>query len=218
MAGSSPPLNRQLFLFFMELRVKNEPQIFHYITSVTFNRVPVFRSEKACEIFAKQLGEVREKFPYKLIGYVVMPDHFHLLVNLKDDDASKFLLRLRGLSARKIIAWLKKENYVSSLEKLKLKIPQKRHHTFAVWQKNPLVIELYSHKFLRQKLNYIHLNPVRAGFCDHPAKWKWSSYHAYLPHKQGEVPIEMDWQSFWKEEELQELSENKEVNDETVQN
>jgi len=187
----------------MELRVKRELDTFHYITSVTFNRVPIFRSEKACEIFVEQLGEVRDKFPYKLIGYVVMPDHFHLIVNLKDDDQSKFLLRLRGLSAGKIIAWLKKKNYVSSLEKLKLKFPQKRQHIYAVWQKKPLVVELYSHKFLRQKLNYIHLNPVRAGFCEHPAEWKWSSYRAYLPHKQGEVSIEIDWQSFWKEEELE---------------
>ena len=188
----------------MELRTKREPDTFHYITSVTFNRVPIFRSEKSCEIFVEQLNEVREKFPYKLIGYVVMPDHFHLIVNLKDDDAEKFLLRLRGLSARKIIYWLKEENYISSLEKLKLKFEQKRQHKYAVWQKKPTIIELYSHKFLRQKLNYIHLNPVRAKLCEHPADWKWSSCRAYLPHKPGEVPIEIDWQAFWKEEELEE--------------
>lgn len=189
----------------MELRVKREPDTFHYITSVTFNRVPIFRSETACEIFVEKLGEVREKFPYKLIGYVVMPDHFHLIVNLKDDDVSKFLLRLRGLSARQIIDWLKEKKFVSSLAKLELHFPQKRQYTHAVWQKKPVVIDLYSHKFLRQKLNYIHLNPVRAGFCDHPAKWKWSSYRAYLPHKSGEVPIEIDWQAFWKKEELEDL-------------
>ena len=186
----------------MELRVKNEPDTFHYITSVTFNRVPIFRGEKACAILVGQLKEIRKKFPYKLIGYVVMPDHFHLIVNLKDDDAAKFLLRLRGLSARKIVEWLKKENFASSLEKLKLKFPQKRQHKHAVWQKDPMVVELYSHKFLRQKLNYIHLNPVRAGFCEHPAAWKWSSCQAYLPHKPGDVPIEIDWQAFWNEEEL----------------
>jgi len=190
----------------MKLRVKTEPDTFHYITSVTFNRVPVFRSEKACEIFVELLGEVRDKFPYKLIGYIVMPDHFHLIINLKDDDHSKFLLRLRGLSAGKIIAWLKEKNYISSLEKLKLRFPQKRQHIYTVWQKKPMIVELYSHKFLRQKLNYMHLNPVRAGFCEHPADWKWSSYRAYLPHKQGEVPIEIDWQSFWKKEELEDLT------------
>jgi hypothetical protein len=38
--------------------------------------------------------------------------------------------------------------------------------------------------------------------CEHPADWKWSSYRAYLPHKVGEVPIEIDWQAYWKDEEL----------------
>ena len=86
------------------------------------------------------------------------------------------------------------------LRKLALAHPQKRQHTNAVWQKDPSVIDLWSHKFVRQKLNYLHLNPVRAGLCEHPAHWKWSSYRAYLPHEAGEVPIEVDWQAYWKED------------------
>src|SRR5256886_17680735 len=54
----------------------------------------------------------------------------------------------------------------------------------------------------RQKLNYIHLNPIRAGLCDHPAKWRWSSYHAYLPHELGAVPIEIDWHWRWNATEF----------------
>jgi len=63
-------------------------------------------------------------------------------------------------------------------------------------------VDIWSHKFIRQKLNYIHLNPVRAGFCDHPAKWPWSSYHAYLPHESGSVPIEVDWRWLWSADEF----------------
>jgi len=81
--------------------------------------------------------------------------------------------------------------------------PQKRQHTHSVWQKDPSVIDLWSHKFIRQKPKYLHLNPVRAGLCEHPAEWKWSSYRAYLPHRQGEVPIEVDWRAYWKDEELE---------------
>jgi hypothetical protein len=43
---------------------------------------------------------------------------------------------------------------------------------------------------------------VRAGLCDHPAKWRWSSYKAYLPHEPGSVPIEVDQKWLWTEEEL----------------
>jgi hypothetical protein len=46
------------------------------------------------------------------------------------------------------------------------------------------------------------MNPVRAGLCDHPAKWRWSSYHAYLPHEAGDVQIEIDQRWLWTEDEL----------------
>src|SRR6266705_2084914 len=132
----------------MKLFKSNERNTFHYVTLVTYNRVCVFRSDEACRIFTEVLAEVREKFPYKLIGYLLMPDHVHAIIN---------------------------------------------------WQKDPSVIDLWSPKFVRQKLNYLHLNPVRAGLCKHSADWKWSSYRAYLPHRAGDVPIEVDWQAYWKD-------------------
>ncbi len=46
------------------------------------------------------------------------------------------------------------------------------------------------------------MNPVRAGLCDHPGKWRWSSSQAYLPHEPGSVPIEVDKRWLWTEEEL----------------
>jgi REP element-mobilizing transposase RayT len=185
----------------MKLYKSNEPNTFHYLTLVTHNRVPVFRKDESCKIFVDVPSEVREKFPYKLVGYVLMPDHVHTIVNNRINTISEWLHRVRGNSARKILAWLRDEKHLMSFKKLELAHPQKRKHTHAVWQKDPSVIDLWSHKFVRQKLNYLHLNPVRAGLCEHPADWKWSSCRAYLPHKPGEVPIEVDWQAYWKEEE-----------------
>ena len=186
----------------MKLFKSNERNTFHYVTLVTYKRVPVFLSDRACEIFIATLEAVRQKYPYKLIGYVIMPDHVHAIINRSSDTISEWLRHVRGNSARHILAWLRNERHVTSLKKLELTIPQKRHHTHAVWQKDPSVIDLWSPKFVRQKLNYLHLNPVRAGLCEHPAEWRWSSYRAYLPHTAGEVPIEVDWQSYWKESEL----------------
>ncbi len=186
----------------MKLFKSNEPNTFHYVTSVTYNRVPVFRSEQACEILVEVMNKVRSKFPSKLIGYVIMPDHVQTIINNATGTISDWLLRVRGNSAKNILAWLREEEHTISLKKLTLHPPQKRQHTHAVWQKDPSVIDLTSPKFIRQKLTYLHLNPVRAGLCEHPADWKWSSFRAYLPHQPGDVPIEVDWQAYWKEEEI----------------
>lgn len=191
----------------MKLFKSNEPNVFHYVTLVTFNHVPVFRSEQACQIFVDVLSETKEKYPYKLIGYVLMPDHVHAIVNNHCGAISDWLRRVRGNSARKILAWLRDGRYLVSLAKLALSTPQKRQHTHAVWQKDPSVIDLWSHKFVRQKLKYLHMNPVRAGLCEHPAEWKWSSYRAYMPHEAGAVPIEVDWRAYWTTDELNENNE-----------
>ena len=114
---------------------------------------------------------------------------------------------LKSASARKIIDWIRESNYVSSLSKLALDIPQKRGHTHALWQKDFSSVDLWSPKFIRQKLNYIHRNPVRAGLCQHPAEWRWSSYRAYFPHESGSIPIEVDSRGYWSEEEFTSMVE-----------
>jgi REP-associated tyrosine transposase len=186
----------------MKLFKSHEPNTFHYTTSVCYRRVPVFSSKKACSLFIEALVETRRRSPLKLIGYVIMPDHIHLIINPLGRDISAVMNQLKSASARSIIDWLKETKYGTSLKKLALDVSQKRAHTHAVWQKGFSSIDLWSPKFIRQKLNYIHLNPVRAGLCKHPAEWKWSSYRAYLPHEFGTVPIEMDWRGYWNEDDL----------------
>ena len=186
----------------MKLFKSTEPNTFHYTTSVCYRRTPVFRVDKTCRFFIDALAETRKRFLFKLIGYVIMPDHTHLILNPVSCDISMVMNVLKSTSARAIIDWLRDAKYFSSLGKLALEIPQKRSHTHRVWQKDFSSIDLWSPKFIRQKLNYIHLNPVRAGLCKHPAEWKWSSYRAYLPHEEGTVPIEMDWRGYWSDDEL----------------
>jgi putative transposase len=186
----------------MKLFKSHDRNIFHYVTCVCYKRAPIFRSETACQLFIASVAETRRLCPFKLIGYVVMPDHTHLIANPLDRDISILMRRIKSTAARSIIDWLRDSGHVASLAKLALDSPQKRGHTHAVWLKDFSSIDLWSPRFIRQKLNYIHLNPVRAGLCKHPAEWKWSSYSAYLPHEPGSVPIEMDWRGYWTESEF----------------
>jgi REP element-mobilizing transposase RayT len=186
----------------MRLFKSREPNLVHYVTSVTFDRVPVFRKDHSCSLFIDALAVTREKEPFKLIGYVIMPDHIHLLANPLCLDISVVVGRLKGRSAVSILNWLRAEVQSTSLAKLALGKPLKSGQTHAVWMKEFSAIDIWSRKFIRQKLNYIHMNPVRAGLCDHPGKWRWSSYQAYLPHEPGTVPIEIDQRWLWSEEEL----------------
>ena len=176
-----------------------EENIFHYLTFVAFKRVPIFKSPVICQLFIDALAEIREKHPFKLIAYVIMPDHVHLIVNPLNCDIELIGKELKGISARKIIYWLKENGHLVSLDKLKLKATGKRNHSYSVWQKKVKSVDLWSQKFILQKMNYVHMNPVRAELTDHPAKWKWSSYLAYLPHEVSDVPIEPDMRAYWND-------------------
>lgn len=136
-----------------------EPNVFHYLTMVTFNRVPIFKSENVCRFFIEVLNETRARHPFKLVGYVIMPDHVHLIMNPVGCDISLIGKNLKGKSARKIIDWLKENNFENSLKKLLLSAPQKRNHSYAVWQKKIQSVDLWSPKFIQQKFRYLHLNP-----------------------------------------------------------
>ena len=192
----------------MNLFKSREPNTFHYVTSVCFNRVPVFRSDTACELFIQAFSQTREHCRFKLVGYVIMPDHVHLILNPLNCNISVVMRRLKSTSARSILDWLRQGGSAGTLSNLALRRAQAKSHTHALWQKDFSSIDLFTPRFIQQKLNYIHLNPVRGRLCAHPAEWKWSSYRAYLPHAPGTVPIEVDWRGYWKAEEFVEFEES----------
>ena len=174
----------------MKLFRSKERNLVHYVTAVTYQRVPLFKSDEACILFVEALAETRLKDPFRLIGYVVMPGNFHLQANPIGLNITTVIGKLKGRSASKILKRLRAEEQTDTLRRLKLSRALASGQTHAAWLQDFSSIDIWSYKFIRQKLNYIHLNPVRAGLCDHPAKWKWSSYRAYLPHDVGAVPIE----------------------------
>jgi putative transposase len=186
----------------MHLFKSREQNLVHYVTTVTYQRVPVFSNDRSCSLLIEALSETRLKDPFKLIGYVVTPDHFHLLANPLNMDITRLIGRLKGRVASRILKWLRAENKAQSLAKLALRKPLGSGQTHALWLQDFSAVDIWSPKFIRQKLNYIHMNPVRAGLCDHPAKWRWSSYQAYFPHELGEVPIEVDWRWLWSPAEF----------------
>lgn len=186
----------------MHLFKSKEQNLVHYVTGVTYGRVPIFRREEICSLFIEALSETHLKDPFKLIGYVLMPDHFHLLANPIELNISKVVGKLKGRSASKILKHFRASDESGLLGRLRLAQPLASGQTHAVWLQDFSSIDLWSDKFIRQKLNYIHLNPIRAGLCDHPAKWRWSSYHAYMPHEPGAVPIEIDWRWRWNANEF----------------
>ena len=185
----------------MSLRVfkSDNPNTFHYITASTNKRRKVFAEDETCQIFVDVIKEIKTIHPFKVVGYVIMPDHIHLIINPLRPEMSTILRKIKGKSGKLIIDYLKESERHMALKYLEINIHKRK---YAVWLKKSSDVDLVSSKFIKQKLDYIHMNPVRAGLCTSPEEWKWSSYNAYLNNDEAEVPLKIDKHPYWTEQEL----------------
>jgi putative transposase len=142
------------------------------LTSVTHNRLPIFQKDGIKQIVADAFDEARKSAGIMIFAYVIMTDHTHVL----SDNARemKDVLRfLNGISAKRIVDHLKENGYELSLAKLRIQERDNRHK-HSVYEHHPNAIRITGEDAFMQKVNYIHLNPVRGGLVDHPDEYLFS--------------------------------------------
>jgi putative transposase len=161
----------------------------YYFTSVAHDRLPIFQTDKLKQIACDAFDEARRSADLFIFAYVIMPDHDHIIAG-GDREASDTLRYLNGISAKRIIDHLK-ENAPASLEKLKM-FEKKRGYKHSVWEHHPDTFLVTSESMLKQKVNYIHQNPVKAGLVEHPDDYLYSSSRIWNRRPLEEEPLRMD--------------------------
>ena len=161
-----------------------------YITIVTKDRLPVFRTDHMKEILCRAIDEARQSAGFLLFAYVIMWDHMHLLTN-RPSTTSNVLRVLKGITARRLIDYLKENDHSSSLAKLQ---PQERdrNHRYSLWQTEKNVLPIFSEGMFMEKVNYIHRNPVRAELCERPEEYQWSSARIWQCRPLENEPLLID--------------------------
>jgi REP element-mobilizing transposase RayT len=161
-----------------------------YITVVTKDRLPVFRTDEMKEVVCSAINEARKSAGFLLFAYVVMIDHLHLLTS-RPATTSDVLRVLKGLTARRIIDYLKENNYSTSLAKLAHQ-EMDRNYKYSLWQTEKNVLPLFSEGMFMEKVNYIHLNPVRAGLSERASDYRWSSARIWQNCPTEDEPLSVD--------------------------
>jgi hypothetical protein len=90
-----------------------------------------------------------------------------------------------------VIEYLKINNFESSLRKLR-HVEWKRKHQFSLWQHDSDVFSVTSESKFMEKVNYIHLNPVRAGLVERPEEYRWSSARGWRRSPAEDEPLRLD--------------------------
>ena len=175
---------------------KNLPGALHFVTGNCYMRAKVFEDDRCCLLFLQSVRELKEARPFKLIAYVLMPDHFHLIVNPHDGAVTHLGGALKGLSARRIID-------ASPPGAFTLDRPAPDGATHQVWQESFKALPLWSNWMIWQKINYIHNNPLKARLVKSAADYRWSSFRAFYNQSNEPLPVDRDW---WWPEDVKKLS------------
>jgi REP element-mobilizing transposase RayT len=161
-----------------------------YITLVTKDRLPVFQTDQMKEVLSRGVDEARKSASLLLFAYVVMIDHIHLLTS-RPSTTSDVLRVLKGLTARRVIDYLKANNYSRSLTKLEHQ-ERERNYRHSLWQTEKNVLPIFSENMFMEKLNYIHQNPARAGLVARATDYLWSSARIWQGCPLENEPLSVD--------------------------
>jgi putative transposase len=169
------------------------PESIYYLTTVVYDRLPIFTTASYVVAVIDSLNFYRYKQQYKILGYVVMPDHLHLLIWLEGVATISDIMRdLKKYTAVRIIRQAEVENRREWLTAFEQAGAMTGRSQNKVWQDSFWDNIIYSEKMLRQKLNYIHRNPVRAGLVETVNAYRYSSYCNYMEGDDSFILIDRD--------------------------
>lgn len=119
-----------------------------FITTNVKNKVPLFKNDAYARIAVETLYNIQHFYAFFLFGFVIMPDHCHLLLRVPEGGS---ISKTMNVYKRAVTFNVGGERFWQT--RFHMRIP---NDTFAA-------------------LNYIHMNPVKAGFCENPEDYPWSS-------------------------------------------
>ncbi|MCU1263786.1 MAG: transposase [Acidobacteria bacterium] len=170
----------------------NLPGALHYVSGNFLNRLAVFNDEKCCQAFVDELRKLIKRWPARLITYALMPDHFHLIANPRDGRIQEFTGELKALAAKAIV---RAESRFKFLE------TDEGHH---VWQESFKDVALWSAWMIRQKIDYIHANPVKARLVKSASDYYWSGFGSFYSRSDMPLAVDHDW---WWPDDSEKLSQ-----------
>jgi putative transposase len=167
----------------------------HFITCSCYQRQPRLATASRRDLFLTVLERVRRRYRFVVMGYVVMPEHFHLLIceprvgnpsTVMQGLKLGFARRLLGEMARAQVSKSARPGapgFVASGFKASSHVWSPRFYDFNVYTERKRV----------EKLRYIHRNPVERGLVVEADQWLWSSFRSYAYGEIGLVRVN-DWE------------------------
>ena len=161
----------------------------HFITCSCFRRRQGLRSAKSRDRFLAILEQTRQRYRFVVVGYVVMPEHIHLLLSESETGTPS-----------KVMQVLKQQTSRALLPKRRRNDPRQANlfgetpEPAPFWQARFYDFNVWTAKKRVEKLNYMHQNPGKRGLVGAPEDWRWSSCRFYSLDESGMVGVNEGWE------------------------
>ncbi|MEI6851907.1 MAG: transposase [Bacteroidota bacterium] len=155
----------------------------YFLTFTVVQWVDIFSRKAYRDIIVESLKYCQSNKGLNIFAWVIMSNHMHLVVQSVKEDLSQVVCDFKKFTSKKIVETIKtgnesRQDWMLNLFSFEAS-KRKRNKDFQVWIQNSHSVEVYSNEFLRQKVEYIHYNPVRAGIVEKPEDYLYSSARDY---------------------------------------
>ena len=161
----------------------------HSVTFTVVNRIDIFIRDYYKEIILSSLKYCQENKHLQVHAYCIMTSHIHLIISVSEGELSDVIRDIKSFTSRQIKEILQDKANAESRRKWVLWMFEragkrnKRNNSFQFWQQHNHPIELSTNEMIDQRLDYVHNNPVEAGFVFKAEDWIWSSARQYAGEK-----------------------------------
>jgi putative transposase len=157
----------------------------HFITTSCYQRKPLLATPQSRDLLLEVIEQVRRRYYFAVVGYVIMPEHIHLLLTEPErGNPSKVMQAIKQGFARRLLIKLRAGNEPW---------PGNSRNTALddghIWQARFYDFVVFTDEKRVEKLRYMHRNPVKRGLVREPWEWEWSSCRHYEFGERGIVLV-----------------------------
>ena len=170
----------------------------HFITCSCYHRHQILGTPARRDLLLTVTELMRGRYQFVIVGYVIVPEHIHLLISEPQTGTPSTVIQAIKLSFAQRLLQARVPHFSRLLREVGLsrtELPQPAPHY--VWQRRFHDFNVWSQQKETEKLRYLHRNPVARGLVEKPEDWRWSSFQTYAYGETGIVRIN-DW-SAWEE-------------------
>lgn len=156
----------------------------HFITTSCYQRRALPGKKQNRDLFLEVLEQVRRRYRFVVIGYVVMPEHVHLLLGEPERRNPSVVMQAlkQGFARRLLRKMRRRDSRQGDLWDAALEVGH-------IWQRRFYDFVVFTEHKRAEKLSYMHQNPVKRGLALEPQQWAWSSFRHYEYGEKGAVLV-----------------------------